>query len=176
MEFSKQEYWLLLSRSSHVQLLVTLWTAAYQTPPSMGFSRQEYWSGVPLPSPGDLSNPWVEPKSPASLALACRFFTTVHLGSIYIYFSRTSYKPLRKSLTVTWTLSSRVITTGGTQQAGLGEHFLPRGQHMAGWSQKIVQGVGCHAHEQFTKIMGEEAVTEPLLIQDFSRTPGVFSH
>ena len=36
---------------SHVQLLVTPWTAAYQAPPSMGFSRQEYWSGVPLPSP-----------------------------------------------------------------------------------------------------------------------------
>ena len=36
---------------SHVQLLVTPWTAAYQTPPSMGFSRQEYWSRVPLPSP-----------------------------------------------------------------------------------------------------------------------------
>ena len=35
---------------SHVQLLATPWTAAYQTPPSMGFSRQEYWSGVPLPS------------------------------------------------------------------------------------------------------------------------------
>ena len=36
---------------SHVQLFVTPWTAAYQAPPSMGFSRQEYWSGVPLPSP-----------------------------------------------------------------------------------------------------------------------------
>ena len=35
---------------SHVQLLATPWTAAYQAPPSMGFSRQEYWSGVPLPS------------------------------------------------------------------------------------------------------------------------------
>ena len=36
---------------SHVQLLVTPWTAAYQAPPSVGFSRQEYWSGLPLPSP-----------------------------------------------------------------------------------------------------------------------------
>ena len=42
---------LLLSRFSHVRLLATPWTAAYQAPPSMGFSRQEYWSGVPLPSP-----------------------------------------------------------------------------------------------------------------------------
>ena len=41
----------LLSRFSRVRLLATPWTAAYQAPPSMGFSRQEYWSGVPLPSP-----------------------------------------------------------------------------------------------------------------------------
>ena len=42
---------LLLSHFSHVRLCVTPWTAAYQAPPSMGFSRQEYWSGLPLPSP-----------------------------------------------------------------------------------------------------------------------------
>ena len=42
---------LLLSRFSRVRLCVTPWAAAYQAPPSMGFSRQEYWSGVPLPSP-----------------------------------------------------------------------------------------------------------------------------
>ena len=42
---------LLLSRFSRVRLLETPWTAAYQAPPSMGFSRQEYWSGLPLPSP-----------------------------------------------------------------------------------------------------------------------------
>ena len=42
---------LLLSRFSPVRLCVTPWTAAYQAPPSMGLSRQEYWSGVPLPSP-----------------------------------------------------------------------------------------------------------------------------
>ena len=39
---------------SHVRLLATPWTADYQAPPSMGFSRQEYWSGLPLPSPRDL--------------------------------------------------------------------------------------------------------------------------
>ena len=42
---------LLLSHVSHVRLLATPWTVAYQAPPSMGFSRQEYWSGLPLPSP-----------------------------------------------------------------------------------------------------------------------------
>ena len=50
---------------SHVWLFATLWTVASQAPPSMGFSRQEYWSGLPFPSPGDLPNPRIEPGSPA---------------------------------------------------------------------------------------------------------------
>ena len=43
----------------------TPWTVACQAPLSMGFSRQEYWSGLPFPSPGDLPNPGIEPRSPA---------------------------------------------------------------------------------------------------------------
>ena len=50
---------------SHVRLLVTLWTVAYQVPPCLGFSRQQYWSGLPLPSPGDLPHPGVKFRSPA---------------------------------------------------------------------------------------------------------------
>ena len=50
---------------SCVRLFVTLWTIVYQPPPSMGFSRQEYWSGLPFPSPGDLSDQRIEPWSPA---------------------------------------------------------------------------------------------------------------
>ena len=50
---------------SHAQLFATPWTVAHQAPPSMGFSRQEYWSGLPLPSPGDLPNPGIEPGTPA---------------------------------------------------------------------------------------------------------------
>ena len=50
---------------SRVRLLVTPCTVAYQAPPSMGFSRQEYWNGLPLPSPGDLPNPGIKPGSPA---------------------------------------------------------------------------------------------------------------
>ena len=50
---------------SRVRLFVTPWTVAYQASPSMGFSRQKYWSGVPLPSPGDLSEPGIKPGSPA---------------------------------------------------------------------------------------------------------------
>ena len=49
----------------HVQLFETPWTLAYQGPPSMRFSRQEYWSGLPFPSPGDLPNPGIEPRPPA---------------------------------------------------------------------------------------------------------------
>ena len=49
---------------NRVWLLETLWTATYQGPPSMGFARQEYWSGLPFSSPGDLSNPGIEPGSP----------------------------------------------------------------------------------------------------------------
>ena len=48
---------------SCVRLLGTPWTAAYQAPPSMEFSRQEYWSGLPFPSPKDLPNPGIEPRS-----------------------------------------------------------------------------------------------------------------
>ena len=50
---------------SRVQLFATPWTVTYQAPPSMGFSRQEYWSGLPFPSPGDLPDPGIEPGSPA---------------------------------------------------------------------------------------------------------------
>ena len=49
---------------SRVRLFVTPWTVAYQVPPSMGFSRQEYWSGMPLLSPGDLTDPGIKPRSP----------------------------------------------------------------------------------------------------------------
>ena len=50
---------------SRVLLFATPWTVAYQAPLSMGFSRQEYWSGLPFPSPGDLPDPGIEPRSPA---------------------------------------------------------------------------------------------------------------
>ena len=50
---------------SRVRLFATPWTVAYQVPPSMGFSRQECWSGLPFPSPGDLPDPGIEPVSPA---------------------------------------------------------------------------------------------------------------
>ena len=50
---------------SCVRLFVTPWTVDYQASLSMGFSRQEHWSGLPFPSPGDLPNPGIKPRSPA---------------------------------------------------------------------------------------------------------------
>ena len=59
-----------------VQLFSTPWTVACQAPLSVGFSRQEYWGGLLVPSPKDLSDPGIKPTSPASPALAGRFLTT----------------------------------------------------------------------------------------------------
>ena len=61
---------------SRVRLFATPWSAAHQAPLSMGFSRQEYWSGSPFPTPGDLPDPGIKPFSLTAPALAGRFFTT----------------------------------------------------------------------------------------------------
>ena len=61
---------------SHVQLCVTPWTVAHQAPQSIGFPRQEYWSGLSFSSPADLPYPGVEPMPVVSPALAGRFFIT----------------------------------------------------------------------------------------------------
>ena len=65
---------------SLVLLFVTPWTVAHQAPLSMEFFRQEYWSGLPLPTPEDLLDPGIEPASLVFPALAGGFFTTVPLG------------------------------------------------------------------------------------------------
>ena len=64
------------SLQSCLTLCDPLWTVARQAPLSMGFSRQEYWSGLPCPPPGDLPDSGIEPASLMSPALAGRFFTT----------------------------------------------------------------------------------------------------
>ena len=63
---------------SRVRLFATPWTVAHHAPLSMGFSRQEYWSGLPFPSPGNLPNPGIEPRSPTLQADA---LTLSHQGS-----------------------------------------------------------------------------------------------
>ena len=66
----------VLSRFSHVQLFASLWPIACQAPLSMGFSRQDYWSGLPYAPAGDLSDPGIEPISVMSPVLSGGFFTT----------------------------------------------------------------------------------------------------
>ena len=66
----------MLSHTGCVQLCAILWTVARQASLSMGFFRQEYWSGLPFPSPGDIPDPGIEPETLTSSALAGGFFTT----------------------------------------------------------------------------------------------------
>ena len=61
---------------SCVRVFMTPWTVAHQAPLSTEFSRQEYWSQLPFPPPGDFPDPGIEPESPMSPALAGGFFTT----------------------------------------------------------------------------------------------------
>ena len=74
----------MLSPFSRVRLFVTLWTVAHQAPLSMGVSRQEYWSGLPFPPPGDLPDPGIEPASPTlqagSLSMSHQGRATEALG------------------------------------------------------------------------------------------------
>ena len=68
---------------NRVLLFRTPWTIAHQAPLSMGLSQQEYWSGLPFPTPGTLPNPGIEPTSPVSPALAGGWIL-YHLGTPYI--------------------------------------------------------------------------------------------
>ena len=67
---------------SRVRLFVTLWTIDHQAPLSMAFSRQEYWSGLPFPPPGDLPSPGIQPRSPASPALQADSLPLSYHGSV----------------------------------------------------------------------------------------------
>ena len=70
----------VLSCFSRVSFCVILWTVDRQSPLSTGFSRQEYWNGLPCPYPGDLPDSGIKPMSLVSPALAGRFFTLAQLG------------------------------------------------------------------------------------------------
>ena len=65
-----------------IQLFAPLWAVAHQAPRSLGFSRQEYWSGFPFPTPRDLPDPGIIAASPS---LAGGFFTLSRLGSLLVY-------------------------------------------------------------------------------------------
>ena len=78
-------YYVVLSHFSCVWLFATLWTVAHQASLSMGFSRQEYWNGFPFPSPGDLPNSGIKPKSSSSPALQVDSLWLSHRGSSTYY-------------------------------------------------------------------------------------------
>ena len=106
-----------------VWLFVTLWTVARQAPLSLGFSRQEYWSGLPSPPPGDLMDPGIKPSSFTSPALAGRFF--------FCFF----FLPLAP----VWKWS-RSVTSSSLQPHGLWPTRLLHPWDFLGKST----GVGCH--------------------------------
>ena len=76
MTFRWFTHFCILSRFSHLWLFATSWTVAHQAPPSMGFSRQEYWNGLPCPPPGNLPDPGLKSMSFKHSALAGGFFTS----------------------------------------------------------------------------------------------------
>ena len=94
----------VLSHSSRVLLFVTLWSVAHQAPLFMEFSRQEYWSGLPCPPPGNFPNPGMEPSSLTSPSLEGGFFTT-----------SATWEALR--MTYAWPVTK--VTTGGS------DHYMP---------------------------------------------------
>ena len=90
---------------SHVQLFATPWTVAHQAPLSMGFSRQQYWSGLPLPSPRDLSDPGIKPGSPALQADALPSEPSGTPSTCKVWWQRTplwNQRNMVQSLTLLW--------------------------------------------------------------------------
>ena len=87
----------MLSRFNRVRLFAILWIVALQAPLSMGFSRQEYWSGLPFPSPGDLPNPGTEPASLVSPALQADSLPLSDWG-MNVYFLRGKKKKITKGI------------------------------------------------------------------------------
>ena len=77
--------WSEVKSLSRVRLFATPWTVAYKAPLSMGFSRQEYWSGLPFPSPGDLPDPGIEPGSPAFQAYSLTSELAPMISLIYLH-------------------------------------------------------------------------------------------
>ena len=109
----------VLSHFSRIQFFVTPWTVDHRAPLAMGFSRQEYWSGLPCPPAGDLPNPGMEPPSLMSPVLAGGFFTISATWSPY----RDSNKEEKRSLFWggTWKCRTGMSTgDGGQSLEGLG--------------------------------------------------------
>ena len=120
----------------------TLWTVALQAPLSMGFSWQEYWSGLPCPPPGDLPNPGIEPTSLMSPALAGGFFTTSTTWEALCVSAAAAAKSLQSCLTL------RPHRRQPTR--------LPRPWDSPGKNT----GVGCHFLLQCMKVKSQREVAQ----------------
>ena len=107
-----------------IHIYVTPWTVAHQAPPSMGFSRQEYWSGLPFPSPGDLPEPGIKPRSPA---LQADVLTSEPPGKPYIYMWWNITQPLKKNKIMpsaaTW-MSLEIILLSEVSRTEKGKYMI----------------------------------------------------
>ena len=120
----------MLSHSSRVQLFETLWTIVFQAPVSTEFSRQEYWSGLPCPPPGDLFNPAIEP---TSLALQVVSLLTEPPGKPD---SAVGVKRLLRKLRLERLASTAFLSTGvsaPSQPAVLCTHWQPLPKGPGSW-------------------------------------------
>ena len=128
----------MLSRFSHVWFFATLWTVAGQAFLSMGFSRQEYWSGLPCPPPRDLPDPGIEPPSLRTPALAGGFFTT----------------------STTWEAQVKVLITNSWQTLGDPMDYSPPGSSVHGISQaRILEGVATSFSRASSQLRDQIQVT-----------------
>ena len=140
---------LLLSRFSSVRLLTTPWTAAYQAPPSMGFSRQEYWSGVPLPSPP--------------------FPLSIHILVLYVCVSISALQ-IRSYRSFFWGFPANSVGKESTCNAG-DPGLIPGLRRSAG------EGIGCPLQYSWASLVAQlaknlPAVWETWVIPGLGRSPG----
>ena len=120
----------VLSCFSRVQLFKTPWTVARQAPLSMGFSRQEYWSGLPCPPPGDLPDLGIEPTSSVSPALAGGVFTTSAILEVhYMGWVCVSHSVVSNSWWPHGLQPARLLSQWDSpgKNTGVGYHALLRG-------------------------------------------------
>ena len=114
---------------SHVWLFATPWTVACQAPLYMEFSRQEYWNGSPFPSPGDLSDPGIEPTSPVSPALQADSLPLSHQTLLKSLYLERQWRVLTGELTLAF-YHGQLSTFWGT--ANIGVWRSPRSQLLLG--------------------------------------------
>ena len=176
---------------SCVGLFATLWTVAYQAPPSMGFSRQEYWSGFPFPSPGDLPDPRIDPRSPALQADALpseppgkpdrdgfmlKIYILMKKVLIFKWWKNyTSHTALWKCICIMWVKwSCSVVSDSVWPQRRLPTR-LPHPWDSPGKNT----GVGCHFLLQCMKVKRESEVAQLCLTLNDSMDrslPGSSAH